>query len=132
MASEHRPKPRDAQPTPRKRGSERSDDANAFVPDPLEANKPGIPEPDAESFAEEFITSATAAEPVEEDARDEVVDEEQGGPFLIETVEEETIDAADIGDGDAAPDAPDASDASRPPGERDRRHRRPPPRRPAG
>jgi hypothetical protein len=122
MASENRPKPRDAQPTPRKRGGERSDDANAFVPDPLEANRPGIPEADAESFAEEFITSATAAEPVEEDARDEVVDEEQGGPFLIETVEEETIDAADIGDGDAPPGEPD----------RARRPRKAPPRRAPG
>jgi hypothetical protein len=61
----------------------RPDSADAFLPDPVEEHKP-LREDDAESFAEEFIASATAAEPVQEDARDEVVDEEQGGPFLIE------------------------------------------------
>lgn len=66
----------------------RPDTADAFLPDTVEEHKP-IPSWDAESFAEEFIASATAAEPVQEDARDEVVDEEQGGPFLIEDDSEE-------------------------------------------
>ncbi len=67
----------------------RRDDADAFVPDPSEEGRP-IPTDDneAESFAEEFIASATGAEPVQEDARDEVSDEEQGGPFLIEQEQE--------------------------------------------
>ncbi len=63
-----------------KRDPKRPDAADAFVP---EDGK--IPADDAESFAEEFITSATRAEPVQQDAEDEVVDEENGGPFLIET-----------------------------------------------
>ena len=58
----------------------RPDAADAFVPEDGR-----IPADDAESFAEEFITSATAAEPVQQDAEDEVVEEENGGPFLIET-----------------------------------------------
>jgi hypothetical protein len=67
--------------------SKRPDDGDAFVPDPLEGEH--IHADDAESFAEEFIASALLGEPVEEDARDEVVAEEQGGPFLIESAEEE-------------------------------------------
>src|SRR5262245_23070383 len=67
----------------------REDDAEAFVPDPNGNGKTPLPADDAESFAEEFIQSATAAEPAFEDARDEVVDEEQGGPFIIEQAGEE-------------------------------------------
>lgn len=37
---------------------------------------------DAESVAQEFIATATTGESVEMDAQDEVVDEEQGGPFI--------------------------------------------------
>jgi hypothetical protein len=37
---------------------------------------------DAESFAEEYIASATGAEAIAETARDEFVMEEVGGPFL--------------------------------------------------
>jgi hypothetical protein len=61
----------------------RSDDADAFVPEPTDGAR--LPADDAESFAEEFIASATKAEPEYQDAEDEVVEEEQGGPFLIET-----------------------------------------------
>ena len=64
------------------------DSGDAFLPDATREHMP-IPAADAESFAEEFIASATAAEAVQEDARDEVVDEEQGGPFLIEDESEE-------------------------------------------
>lgn len=64
----------------------RADDAEAFLPDPNERDgtvKHGsLTKTDAESFAEEFIASATAGEPVEMDAQDEVVEEEWGGPFL--------------------------------------------------
>jgi hypothetical protein len=61
----------------------RPDSADAFVPDPIEHHK-RLKAEDAEWFAEEFIATATSAEDVQEDARDEVVDEEQGGPFIIE------------------------------------------------
>ena len=43
-----------------------------------------IPASDAESFAEEFIDSATAGGgSIREDAADEVGDDEDGGPFIV-------------------------------------------------
>jgi hypothetical protein len=62
--------------------SSRSDDGNAFLPDTVGQHR-SLPADDAESFAEEFIASATTGEPVGEDARDEVVDDEEGGPFIV-------------------------------------------------
>lgn len=59
----------------------RRDDGNAFIPDTASAHKP-MPA-DAESFAEEFIGSATGGEPVGQAAEDEVTDDEEGGPFLV-------------------------------------------------
>ncbi|AKU98493.1 hypothetical protein AKJ09_05157 [Labilithrix luteola] len=58
----------------------RTDDADAFVPDPSEGSHIG-PD-DAESFAEEFIATATTGEYIDMDAQDEVSDEEDGGPYL--------------------------------------------------
>ncbi|HVJ89117.1 MAG TPA: hypothetical protein VM580_04885 [Labilithrix sp.] len=60
---------------------QRPDDGNAFVPDTIGQLTP-LPAADAEAFAQEFIGSATGAESVREDALDEVVDEEDGGPFI--------------------------------------------------
>jgi hypothetical protein len=61
----------------------RPDDGEAFLPDPTQSEDHNpLGNTDAESFAEEFIASATAGEPVEMDAADEVVEEEWGGPFL--------------------------------------------------
>ncbi len=68
----------------------RADDGNAFVPDPMDRNG-AIPD-DAESFAEEFIASATAGEPVEMDAADEVIEEEVGGPFVMDQADDEDSD----------------------------------------
>lgn len=65
----------------------RSDDGDAFLPDPTGKHDPRAMS-DGESFAEEFIASATAGEPVEMDAQDEVVEEEWGGPFLELEAEE--------------------------------------------
>jgi len=59
----------------------RSDDGEAFLPDPTRRGA-HITANDAESFAEEFVASATTGEPVQMDAMDEVSDEEEGGPFL--------------------------------------------------
>jgi hypothetical protein len=66
----------------------RSDDANAFIPDPAEG--PAHVDDDlAENLAEEFIVAATSAEEPSEDVRDEVLTEELGGPFLeVPAVEE--------------------------------------------
>jgi len=74
-----------------KRNLDRPDDADAFLPDPTELDEP-ITDPDA-SFAEEFIQSATTGETVDEDARDEIADDEDGGPFIIES--DETAGAVD-------------------------------------
>lgn len=57
------------------------DDGDAFVPDAARSHQ-RLFDDAAESFAEEFIASATSAEFVGEDARDEWSEEEIGGPFL--------------------------------------------------
>lgn len=63
--------------------SHRPDDGDAFLPDPSASNRHNpLADSDAEAFAEEFIASATAGEPVEMEAQDEVLEEEWGGPFL--------------------------------------------------
>lgn len=64
------------------KGRPRQDDGNAFLPDTIGQLRP-LPAADAEAFAEEFIDSATKAESVREDAEDEVVDAEEGGPFIV-------------------------------------------------
>jgi hypothetical protein len=61
----------------------RPDDGDAFLPDPTTTDDHNPRAyADGESFAEEFIASATGGEPVEMDAQDEVIEEEWGGPFL--------------------------------------------------
>jgi hypothetical protein len=83
----------------------RSDDANAFLPDPGEG--PARVDADlAENLAEEFIVAATTAEEPGEDVRDEVITEEMGGPFL-------EVPASDEFDG--KPDASNPLDAEREP-----------------
>ncbi len=72
---------------PTRKDPKRPDAADAFVPEPTEGGGK-LPADDAESFAEEFIVSATTAEPVQQEAEDEVVEEEHGGPFLIESESE--------------------------------------------
>ena len=64
------------------RPSTRQDDGNAFLPDTTGQGIP-LPAADAESFAEEFIGSATLGEPVYETAHEEVADDEEGGPFIV-------------------------------------------------
>ena len=65
----------------RRKAMNRPDDGEAFLPDPTRRGA-HITANDAESFGEEFVASATAGEPLHMDAADEVVDEEEGGPFL--------------------------------------------------
>lgn len=57
------------------------DSGNAFIPDVVRTHEP-LKDDEAEAYAEEVIASATSAEYMGEDARDEMVDEELGGPFL--------------------------------------------------
>jgi hypothetical protein len=62
----------------------RADDGNAFLPDVASGGVGSTASAgDAEFFGEEFIGSATAGESQSETARDEVIDEEEGGPFLV-------------------------------------------------
>jgi hypothetical protein len=61
---------------------QRVDGGDAFVPDNVGKLQP-LPAPDAESDAEEFVATALTGESVVEDARDEVVDDEEGGPFIV-------------------------------------------------
>ena len=59
----------------------RSDDANAFLPDPDE----GTAHSDdslAENLAEVYLQSATSGEEMAEDVMNELVPEELGGPFV--------------------------------------------------
>lgn len=87
------------------RHPKRSDDANAFLPDP--GMGPARVDDDlAENLAEEFIVAVTSAEEPAEDVRDEVVAEEQGGPFLEVPASEEF---------DSKPDASNPPDAAREP-----------------
>lgn len=73
-------RPRADRPGPERAG--RPDDADAFFPDPTgQVRQPPIP--DTESFAEEFIDSATSANMAAAEAEDEVVLEEEGGPFIV-------------------------------------------------
>lgn len=75
----------------------RSDDGEAFLPDPIAENEHApLPADDAEWFAEEFIASATGGETVAEDARDEITEDEDGGPFLELDAEAEASE--DVGD----------------------------------
>ena len=62
----------------------RLDDGNAFLPD-VASGAPGMTSSaaDAEFFGEEYIGSATTGESQSEAVRDEVVDEEEGGPFIV-------------------------------------------------
>jgi hypothetical protein len=73
-------KPRATLPFRRRAG--RPDDADAFLPDPARGGPSRTDDVLAESLAEEFLSSATSAEEVNEDVRDAVLPEEFGGPFI--------------------------------------------------
>lgn len=63
------------------RPPERPDDGTAFLPDRAGDIRPIAA--DAESLAEEYLISAVAGDHVSDDARDEVSDDELGGPFIV-------------------------------------------------
>jgi hypothetical protein len=60
------------------------DDGDAFLPDPSRHRDGGRKwaASDAEELAEEFLASATSAEFAFEEARNELSEEELGGPFV--------------------------------------------------
>jgi hypothetical protein len=68
--------------------SGRSDDANAFIPDP--GSGPAHTSDDlAENLAEQFLESATSGEERGEEALNEFQEEEEGGPFVDSSPEDE-------------------------------------------
>lgn len=74
---------------------ERSDSADAFIPDPGEG--PAVVDEElAESMAENFVRAATSTGETDEQSRDELTEEELGGPFVQTSAAEEfAIDDAD-------------------------------------
>lgn len=83
----------------------RSDDGNAFFPDP--AGGPARVKDDlAEELAEEFLASATSGEETGEEAHERIVPEERGGPFVPSTAKREfayDTDASNPPDAERAP-----------------------------
>ncbi len=73
---------------------QRSDDANAFIPDP-EGGPAHTRDDLAESLAEDYLQSATSGEGVAEESGDEVVPEELGGPFVETSASEEFASGTD-------------------------------------
>jgi len=63
------------------------DGGDAFVPD-YRKGFVASADGDAEAFGEEFIAAATSAEPVAEDARDEMLADELSG-LSVESVDED-------------------------------------------
>jgi hypothetical protein len=85
---------RDARPHVDLEHIRRSDTADAFLGDPDD----GFTRSDddlAEVLGEEFVHSATSAENMTEEALEQVVSEEIGGPFVESTPEEEFADGTD-------------------------------------
>jgi hypothetical protein len=71
----------------------RSDDANAFIPDP--GDGPAHTDDDlAESLAEEFVGGATGVD-ADDEAREALVSEEIGGPFIETSAAEEFAEGTD-------------------------------------
>jgi hypothetical protein len=82
----------------------RSDEGTAFLPDPYDGGRAPARagDPLAETLAEEFVTSATSAEEMREDERNELHPEEFGGPFTETTAQEEFANEADASNPDDA------------------------------
>jgi hypothetical protein len=72
----------------------RSDDADAFLPDP-EGGPARANDDFAELIAEEFVAGATTGQFAGAESRNQVVPEELGGPFLQAEAEEEFADDID-------------------------------------
>ncbi len=69
----------------------RPDEGTAFLPDPYGGRRAPARagDPLAETLAEEYVASATSAEEIAEDDRDQFRAEELGGPFTETTAQEE-------------------------------------------
>jgi hypothetical protein len=67
------------------------DGGDAFIPDVARSHERLIDD-DAEAFAEEFMVTATSAEDIAEDARDEVADDELAAFDIMPADDEELAD----------------------------------------
>jgi hypothetical protein len=72
----------------------RADSADAFIRNPDDGDV-NVDDDLAESLAEEFVHSATSGENQAEEALDQIVPEEIGGPFVETSAEEEFADDVD-------------------------------------
>lgn len=83
------------------RATARSDDANAFIPDP--GDGPARTDDDlAESLAEDFLEGATSAQDPDEERLESTFPEEIGGPFVETSADDEMALGTD---GNNPPDA---------------------------
>jgi hypothetical protein len=83
----------------------RADSADAFIRHP-DDGPVNVDDDLAETLAEEFVHSATSGENQTEQALDQMVPEEIGGPFLETGAEEEFADGVDESNpADAEPEA---------------------------
>ena len=72
----------------------RSDDAEAFIPDPGDG-RARTSDDLAESLAEDYLRAATSGEDLSDERSDEVVPEEMGGPFVETTAADEMANDTD-------------------------------------
>jgi hypothetical protein len=73
----------------------RSDDADAFLPDPSDDGPAHSNDDLAEVLAEDFLESATRGNDVYEDELDRPLPDEVGGPFVVTNEDEEMADDVD-------------------------------------
>lgn len=81
----------------------RSDDGTAFFPDPGEGPA-RAPDALAEELAEDFLTSALTGQEQAPESHDRVVEEEDGGPFIVSSYRREFA-KGDRSDDDYEPEA---------------------------
>jgi hypothetical protein len=76
------------------KGRRRSDDADAFLPDPQDAPAAPVQDDFAESLGEGFVDAATRGGSTDDEG-DEPGEEELGGPFVPTTDDEEMAQGTD-------------------------------------
>ncbi|HVU50402.1 MAG TPA: hypothetical protein VHL80_06930 [Polyangia bacterium] len=77
------------------RRTPRSDDADAFLPDPSDGGRARSSDDLAEVLAEDFLESATRGNDVYEDELERPLPDEVGGPFVVTDADEELADDVD-------------------------------------
>jgi hypothetical protein len=93
-AAPSRAAPKAAAEPPAQR-AHRTDDADAFLPDPSDDGPAHANDDLAEVLAEDFLESATRGNDVYEDELDRSLPDEVGGPFVVTDADEEMVDDVD-------------------------------------